>query len=117
MYPLPLCADESYATREDLDHLAGRYSMLNIKLDKTGGLTEALALARAAREAGFELMTGNMIGTSLAMAPASLLAPWCRFMDLDSALLLQHARESGMLLKEDLLEPPRSELLGSAHAG
>lgn len=112
-YPLPLCADESCGTRKDLERLAGRYSMLNIKLDKTGGLTEAAALARAAHEAGFELMTGNMIGTSLAMAPASLLAPWCRFMDLDGALLLQSDREPGMLLKQDLLDPPRSELWGS----
>ena len=115
-YPLPICADESCRTREDLERLKGRYSMLNIKLDKTGGLTEALALARAAREAGFGLMTGNMLGTSLAMAPASLLAPWCRFMDLDGGWLLSRDRKSGMVLKQDLLEPPRSELWGGAHA-
>lgn len=111
-YPLPICADESCRTREDLERLEGRYSMLNIKLDKTGGLTEALALAQAAHASGFGLMTGNMLGTSLAMAPASLLAPWCRFMDLDGGWLLLRDRESGMALQKDLLEPPRSELWG-----
>ena len=86
--PVPLCADESCATRSDLDRVAGRYSAVNIKLDKTGGLTEALALAEAAKSMGLELMVGNMMGTSLAMAPALVVAQSCRWVDLDGPLLL-----------------------------
>jgi len=111
--PIPLCADESCRTRADVERLKGCYSMLNIKLDKTGGLTEALALARAARTAGYELMVGNMIGTSLAMAPASLLAHVCRFADLDGALLLETDRAPGMRLRKDFLDPPQHELWGA----
>ena len=69
-HPIPICADEACHTTEDIDRLAGKYDAVNIKLDKTGGLTEALALAAAARERGFTIMVGCMIGTSLAMAPA-----------------------------------------------
>lgn len=112
-YPIPLCADESCHTRDDIERLVGRYSMLNIKLDKTGGLTEALALAQAARAAGFDLMVGNMIGTSLAMAPACLLAHGCRFADLDGALLLETDRTPGMELHGDFLDPARAELWGA----
>lgn len=83
IHPLPLCADESCHTRDDLAALAGRYEMVNIKLDKTGGLTEALALARAAREQGFDIMLGCMICTSRAIAAALPLAGSVRFADLD----------------------------------
>ncbi len=85
--PLPLCADESVATAADLDRLEGLYSMVNIKLDKTGGLTEALVLAAKAESLGFELMVGNMLGSSLAMAPSFVIAQRCRYTDIDGPLL------------------------------
>jgi L-alanine-DL-glutamate epimerase-like enolase superfamily enzyme len=85
--PLPLCADESCATTADLERLVGLYSMVNIKLDKTGGLTEALALAEKAEAMGFELMVGNMLGSSLAMAPSFVIAQRCRYVDIDGPLL------------------------------
>jgi L-alanine-DL-glutamate epimerase-like enolase superfamily enzyme len=85
--PLPLCADESCATSADLDRLEGLYSMVNIKLDKTGGLTEALKLAAKAESMGFELMVGNMLGSSLAMAPSFVIAQRCRYVDIDGPLL------------------------------
>jgi L-alanine-DL-glutamate epimerase-like enolase superfamily enzyme len=85
--PLPLCADESCATTEDLDRLVGLYSIVNIKLDKSGGLTEALAVASKAESMGFELMVGNMLGSSLAMAPAFVVAQRCRYVDIDGPLL------------------------------
>jgi len=85
--PLPLCADESCATTADLERLVGLYSMVNIKLDKTGGLTEALALAEKAAAMGFELMVGNMLGSSLAMAPSFVIAQRCRYVDIDGPLL------------------------------
>ena len=85
--PLPLCADESCATSADLERLQGLYSMVNIKLDKTGGLTEALKLAAMAEDMGFELMVGNMLGSSLAMAPSFVIAQRCRYVDLDGPLL------------------------------
>ncbi|NWG47092.1 MAG: dipeptide epimerase [Alphaproteobacteria bacterium] len=90
--PIPLCADESCQTREGLKTLARRYQLVNIKLDKTGGLTEALALAGAARELGLGIMVGCMLGTSLAMAPAFVLAQGARFVDLDGPLLLARDR-------------------------
>lgn len=85
--PLPLCADESCHTTADLDRLQGLYAMVNIKLDKTGGLTEALRLAERAEAQGFELMVGNMLGSSLAMAPAFVIAMRCRYVDIDGPLL------------------------------
>ncbi len=85
--PLPLCADESCATTVDLDRLVGLYSIVNIKLDKCGGLTEALAVASKAESMGFELMVGNMLGSSLAMAPAFVIAQRCRYVDIDGPLL------------------------------
>jgi len=85
--PLPLCADESCNTRDDLQRLQGLYSMVNIKLDKTGGLTEALKLAEIAESMGFELMVGNMLGSSMAMAPAFVIAQRCRYVDIDGPLL------------------------------
>lgn len=83
-----LCADESCQTRVSLDHAKGRYAYVNIKLDKTGGLTEALALAREAKQRGFGVMVGCMSGTTLAMAPGFLAAQLCTFVDLDSPIYL-----------------------------
>jgi L-alanine-DL-glutamate epimerase-like enolase superfamily enzyme len=94
--PLPLCADESCATSADLERLAGLYSMVNIKLDKTGGLTEALRLAEQALSMGFELMVGNMLGSSLAMAPSFVIAQKCRYVDLDGPLLQSEDVEHAM---------------------
>lgn len=110
--PVPLCADESCHTRADLARLVGRYSHINIKLDKTGGLTEALALAHEAQSFGLRLMVGCMVSTSLAMAPASLLAGMAEFTDLDGPLLLSHDREPGMTYDGDLLYPAARELWG-----
>ena len=94
--PLPLCADESCATSADLDRLEGLYSMVNIKLDKTGGLTEALKLADKALSMGFELMVGNMLGSSLAMAPSFVIAQRCRYTDIDGPLLQSEDCENAM---------------------
>lgn len=94
--PLPLCADESCATTVDLDRLAGLYSMVNIKLDKSGGLTEALAVASKAESMGFELMVGNMLGSSLAMAPAFVIAQRCRYVDIDGPLLQEEDCDHAM---------------------
>ncbi len=94
--PIPLAADESCIDRSSLPELQGRYQFINIKLDKTGGLTEALALARSARELGFGLMVGNMGGTSLAMAPAHLVAQQCSYVDLDAPMLMKADRADGM---------------------
>ena len=102
--PLPLCADESCHTRADLDRL-GDFDAVNIKLDKAGGLTEALALARAARERGFRIMVGCMLGTSLGIAPAALVAQGADWIDLDGALLLAKDREGGFSLQNGLLQP------------
>ena len=85
--PLPLCADESCATAADLDRIAGLYSMVNIKLDKSGGLTEAIIMASKAKSMGLELMVGNMLGSSLAMAPAFVIAQDCCYVDIDGPLL------------------------------
>ncbi len=110
--PVPLCADESCHTRADLPRLIGRYSHINIKLDKAGGLTEALALARDAQSRGLRLMVGCMVSTSLAMAPASLLAGMAEFTDLDGPLLLANDRAPGMIYEGDLLYPSARELWG-----
>ncbi len=93
---LTLCADESSHGTDNLADIAARYDAINIKLDKTGGLTAALALARAAREAGLGIMVGCMVGTSLAMAPALLLAQFADYVDLDGPLLLARDREPGL---------------------
>lgn len=94
--PLPLCADESCATSSDLERLQGLYSMVNIKLDKTGGLTEALKLVGMAEDMGFQLMVGNMLGSSLAMAPAFVIAQRCKFVDIDGPLLQAEDCEHAM---------------------
>ncbi|WP_176592633.1 N-acetyl-D-Glu racemase DgcA [Sphingobium sp. EM0848] len=102
--PLPLCADESCHTRADLDRL-GDFDAVNIKLDKAGGLTEALALSREARARGFRVMVGCMLGTSLGIAPAALVAQGADWIDLDGALLLAKDREGGLVLNDGLLLP------------
>ncbi|WP_242129215.1 N-acetyl-D-Glu racemase DgcA [Sphingobium sp. Sx8-8] len=102
--PLPLCADESCHIRADLDRL-GDFDAVNIKLDKAGGLTEALALSREAKARGFRVMVGCMLGTSLGIAPAALVAQGADWIDLDGALLLARDREGGLLLRDGLLYP------------
>ncbi len=111
-HPIPICADESCHTRADLSRLAGKYEAVNIKLDKTGGLTEALALAAAARQHGFRLMVGCMVGTSLALAPAMLLAQGAEFIDLDAPLLLAHDRQPGLRYDGSVVFPPKPALWG-----
>jgi L-alanine-DL-glutamate epimerase-like enolase superfamily enzyme len=110
--PIPLCADESCTTRASLPALLGRYQAINIKLDKTGGLTEALALAEAAKAAGLDLMVGNMCGTSLGMAPAFLVAQQARWADLDGPLLFSRDRAPEMRFEAGCALPPPSELWG-----
>ena len=110
--PVPLCADESAHDRHGLERLVGLYDAINIKLDKTGGLTEALAVAEDAERRGFALMVGCMLGTSLAMAPALLLAPRARFVDLDGPLLLARDRENGLAYEGSVVRPPPRSLWG-----
>jgi L-Ala-D/L-Glu epimerase len=110
--PLAVCADESVHDRPTLAGLRERYDAINIKLDKTGGLTEALDMADAARALGFEIMVGCMVATSLAMAPAMLLAGEARFVDLDGPLLLKRDREDGLRYDGSLVYPPEATLWG-----
>ena len=109
---IPICADESVHDRASLDALTGKYDAVNIKLDKTGGLTEALAMADAAAAQGFDIMVGCMVATSLAMAPALLLTPQARFVDLDGPLLLARDREGGLRYDGSLVHPPEAALWG-----
>ncbi|NKB59419.1 MAG: L-Ala-D/L-Glu epimerase [Alphaproteobacteria bacterium] len=111
-HPVPICADESCHTTADLDALAGRYEMVNIKLDKTGGLTEALALRDAAREWGMTIMIGCMIGTSLAMAPAVLVAQGAEVVDLDGPLLLAKDQPNGLVYDGSIVNPSTPALWG-----
>ena len=111
-HPVPVCADESVHEAKDLDALAGLYDAVNIKLDKSGGLTEALKLRGRARELGFGVMVGCMVGTSLAMAPAVLLAQGADFVDLDGPLLLARDREPGLVYRGSLVSPPGRALWG-----
>ena len=110
--PLPVCADESCHDRESLPSLRGKYDMVNIKLDKTGGLTEGLALRDAARAEGFKVMVGCMVGSSLAMAPAVLLAQGAEIVDLDGPLLLAEDRDLPLHYDEQGVHPPLRELWG-----
>jgi L-alanine-DL-glutamate epimerase-like enolase superfamily enzyme len=110
--PVPLCADESLHTRAELAACARRYAAINIKLDKAGGLTEALALKAEAQARGLEIMAGCMVATSLAMAPALLVAQGARYVDLDGPLLLARDRDPGLPISGALIEPPPPELWG-----
>lgn len=110
--PLAVCADESVHDRNSLAPLRARYDAVNIKLDKTGGLTEALAMADAAQALGFEIMIGCMVATSLSMAPAMLVTPQARFVDLDGPLLLARDRDHGLRYDESLVYPPDASLWG-----
>jgi L-alanine-DL-glutamate epimerase-like enolase superfamily enzyme len=107
-----ICADESVHARNSLAALKGKYDAVNIKLDKTGGLTEALAMADEAEAIGFRIMTGCMVATSLSMAPAMLLAQRARYVDLDGPLLLARDRPHGLRYDGSLVAPPTPELWG-----
>ena len=111
-HPVPVCADESCHTRRGLADLAGRYDAVNIKLDKTGGLTEALALAADARDLGLSIMVGCMLGSSLGMAPALLVAADAQIVDLDGPLLLAKDRDSALSYDGSIIAPPPVELWG-----
>lgn len=110
--PIAVCADESVHGLASLEGLRDRYDAINIKLDKTGGLTEALALVDAAKTLGLDIMVGCMVATSLAMAPALLLAPYARFIDLDGPLLLAHDRAGGLRYDASTVYPPDVTLWG-----
>jgi L-alanine-DL-glutamate epimerase-like enolase superfamily enzyme len=110
--PLAVCADESVHDRKSLAPLRERYDAVNIKLDKTGGLTEALAMADVAQALGFEIMIGCMVATSLSMAPAMLVTPQARFVDLDGPLLLARDRDHGLRYDDSLVYPPDASLWG-----
>jgi L-alanine-DL-glutamate epimerase-like enolase superfamily enzyme len=109
---IPICADESVHDRASLAALAGKYDAVNIKLDKAGGLTEALALAAAAEAMGFTVMVGCMVSTSLSIAPAMLLGGRARFVDLDGPLLLEKDRPSGLRFDGSLVHPGSRDLWG-----
>ena len=111
-HPVPLCADESAHHSGNIDRLVGRYDVVNIKLDKTGGLTEALAFRKAILAAGMDVMVGCMLGTSLAMAPAMLVAAGARFVDLDGPLLLAEDRRGGLCYTGSEIAPPAPSLWG-----
>ncbi|WP_306049710.1 N-acetyl-D-Glu racemase DgcA [Oceaniradius stylonematis] len=111
-HPVPVCADESAHTSADLDALGALYDVVNIKLDKTGGLTEALAMRDKARRMGFGVMVGCMVGTSLAMAPAVLLAQDADFIDLDGPLLLARDRKPALHYYGSTVSPPEPALWG-----
>jgi L-alanine-DL-glutamate epimerase-like enolase superfamily enzyme len=110
--PVPVCADESVHDRATLKALVGKYDAVNIKLDKAGGLTEALALAAAARTLGLDLMIGCMIATSLAIAPALLVAEHAHVIDLDGPLLLARDRPDGLRYDGSIVHPPSRALWG-----
>jgi L-alanine-DL-glutamate epimerase-like enolase superfamily enzyme len=111
-HPIPVCADESCHTSADLARLTNRYEIINVKLDKTGGLTEALRLTESAREAGFKLLIGCMVGTSLSMASARVLASTADYVDLDGPLLLARDREHGLSYQNSRIGIPSRELWG-----
>ena len=110
--PVPVCADESCHDRASLAGLAGKYDVINIKVDKTGGLTEGLALKAAAEVQGFGIMVGCMLATSLAMAPALLLAQGAAVVDLDGPLLLAEDRPDGLRFDGSLVHPAEPALWG-----
>ena len=110
--PITLCADESCHDRSSLANIIGRYDMINIKTDKTGGLTEALALKKAAEEAGLQVMVGCMLATSLAMAPAFIVAQGVDVVDLDGPLLLAEDREDPIVFDDSLMNVYQPSLWG-----
>lgn len=110
--PVPVCADESCHDTNSLQHLVGKYDVVNIKLDKTGGLTEALELKRAALAAGYDIMVGCMVGSSLAMAPATLIAQGAMITDLDGPLLLAQDRDTPLKFDAAGVHPPHPDLWG-----
>lgn len=109
---VPVCADESCHDRKSLDHLKGKYDVINIKLDKTGGLTEALELRNLARAQGYQVMVGCMVGSSLAMAPAVLVAQGAEVVDLDGPLLLAEDRDAPLHYDGGKVFPPEPGLWG-----
>jgi L-alanine-DL-glutamate epimerase-like enolase superfamily enzyme len=111
-HPIPVCADESCHTAADLPRLKNLYEMVNVKLDKTGGVTEALRLCERARENGFKLLIGCMVGTSLSMAPARILASAADYVDLDGPLLLSRDRDDGIRYDKGKIDSPSRELWG-----
>ena len=110
--PITLCADESCLDTAELERAARLYQMVNIKLDKTGGMTEALALIKEAKSRGFEVMVGCMIGTSLAMAPALLLAQEAKWVDIDGPLLLAKDHTNGLVYQGSTVHPSTADFWG-----
>lgn len=111
-HPVPICADESVHVAADLPKLKGLYDAVNIKLDKSGGLTAAIELRDRAKAAGMQIMVGCMVGTSLGMAPAVLLAQGADFVDLDGPLLLARDRSPALTYQGSLVSPPEPALWG-----
>jgi L-alanine-DL-glutamate epimerase-like enolase superfamily enzyme len=111
-HPIPVCADESCHTTADLRRVKNRYEVINVKLDKTGGLTEALRLCESARQSGFKLLIGCMVCTSLGIAPARLLATFAEWIDLDGPLLLARDREHGLAYENGRIGLPSRQLWG-----
>ena len=111
-HPVPVCADESCHTSADLPRLKNRYDVVNVKLDKTGGLTEGMLLIKRARESEFKLLIGCMVGTSLSMAPARVLASSADWVDLDGPLLLTRDRDHGLSYQNGKICIPAPELWG-----
>ena len=112
--PIPLCADESCHTRTGLENLVNKYQAINIKLDKTGGLTEAFQLAQAAQDKGFEIMLGCMVGSSLAMAPASILRSFAKYVDLDGPTLVSTDRKYGFVFDKGIMPVLDDKLWGGS---
>ncbi len=110
--PIPICADESCHDASSLDKCVGKYDVINIKLDKTGGLTEGLNLINKAKSYNFDIMVGCMVGSSLAMAPALLLAQSAKWVDLDGPLLLSKDRENPLIYNKSKIQPPSKDLWG-----
>ncbi len=107
-----MCADESFHTIDDIEDVAKKYQAINIKTDKTGGLTHGLATLMAARNANLKIMVGCMVGTSLAMAPAFVLTKGADWVDLDGPLLLLNDRDNGLKEHNGILTPPDRTLWG-----